>query len=220
MDSNSPEYQLQAIDAEIKSLEESIRALMRRRNALAPISSLPTEVLTTILSALREPVVPSPLTPFTLRRKPDNLPWMRVAHVCQHWREIALNQPLFWSHLDFTKFTSAGAVEILTRAKTVPLHLAARVPGHWDDGRFSAFQKELRTHTPHICHLEITAEYFRIRKILEGLVSPAPALECLSFSCEAIPPRVFVPETFLMAQRLGSLALNFAIAKSVGSHHF
>ncbi|KAN0127931.1 hypothetical protein V8E53_014279 [Lactarius tabidus] len=198
--SNSREYQLQAIDAEIKSLEGSIRALRRRRNALAPISSLPTEVITTIFSTLRVPVAPSPLTPFTLGGKPDDLPWMRVAHVCQHWREIALNQPLFWSHLDFTKFTSAGAAEILTRAKTVPLHLAARVPGHWDDGRFSAFQNELSTHTPHICHLDISAEYFRLRKIFEGLVSPAPALECLSFSCEAyqnraISSRVSVPET-------------------------
>ena len=187
---NSRECQLQAIDAEIKSLEESIRALRRRRNALAPISSPPTEVITAIFYALRVPVAPSPLIPFTLGGKSDNLPWIRLAHVCQHWREIAFNQPLFWSRLDFTNFTSAAATEVLTRAKTVPLHLAARIPGHWDDGRFTAFQKELRTHTAQICHLDINAEYFHLRKILEGLVSPAPTLEYLSLSCEGYRSRV------------------------------
>ena len=197
--SNSRECQLQAIDAEIKLLEESIRALRRRRNTLAPISSLPTEVITAIFSAVRVPVAPSPLIPFTLYGKSDNLPWIRLAHVCQHWREIAFNQPLFWSRLDFTNFTSAAATEILTRAKTVPLHLAARVPGHWDDGRFTAFQKELHTHATQICHLDINAEYSHLRKILEGLVSPAPTLEYLSLSCEecrtrAIPSRVSVPD--------------------------
>ena len=52
---NSREYLRQAIDAEIKSLEESIRALRHRRNALAPISSLPTEVIATIFSFFRVP---------------------------------------------------------------------------------------------------------------------------------------------------------------------
>jgi hypothetical protein len=34
----------QTIDAEIESLEKSMRALKLRRNALSPISSLPPEV--------------------------------------------------------------------------------------------------------------------------------------------------------------------------------
>jgi hypothetical protein len=50
---NSREYQRQAIDAEIKSLEGSLRALKYRRNALAPISSLPIEVIADIFSILR-----------------------------------------------------------------------------------------------------------------------------------------------------------------------
>ncbi|KAF8257863.1 hypothetical protein EI94DRAFT_1756479 [Lactarius quietus] len=199
---NSREYQLQAIDAEIKSLEESIRALRRRRNALAPVSSLPTEVIATIFCLLRVPVATSPLIPFTFTPgdKPDHLPWLRIAHVCQHWREITLNQPLFWSHLNFTTFSSTGAAEILSRAKTAPLHLGARIPGHWDDARFCAFHKELRTRASYICHLDISAENIRLRKILEGLVSPAPTLEYLSLSCEAYRKRapslrVSLPDT-------------------------
>ena len=88
----SRESQRQAIDAEIESLEESIRALKHRRNALAPVSSLPPEVVATIFSLLRVPV-PSALVP---GEKPDHLAWLHVAHVCHHWREIALNQKYFW----------------------------------------------------------------------------------------------------------------------------
>ena len=130
-EANFREYQLQAIDDEIRSLEESIRALRSRRNALAPVSSLPIEVLTTIFTLLHGPVASSPLT--RPKEKPDHLPWIRVAHVCHHWRDIALNQPLFWSHVDFTTVTSAGAAEILARANTVPLLFGGK-GSHWSLG--------------------------------------------------------------------------------------
>lgn len=63
-----------------------------------------------------------------------------------------------------------------------------------------------------ICHLDISAEYFRLRKILEGLALPAPALE--SLSCEyqnrAISSsRVSVPDTLFdgTTHRLSCLKL-------------
>ncbi|KAH9170622.1 hypothetical protein EDB89DRAFT_2187779, partial [Lactarius sanguifluus] len=165
-----------------KSLEESIRALKHRRNALAPISSLPTEAITTIFSFLHIPVTSSA---FTLGKQPnpDCRAWLSVAHVCHQWREIALNQPLFWSHVDFTIFSSAGTAEILSRAKAVPLQLEARVPyRRWGNARLSAFQKELQDRVSHVSHLAISAEPFQLRKILNGLASPAPTLKSLSLS--------------------------------------
>jgi len=185
---NSREYQRQAIDAEIRSFEETIRALRLRRNAIAPISSLPPEVFATIFSFVR---LPDRLIP---AEEPDQLACLRVSHVCHQWREIALNQPLLWSHVDFTALTSAGAAEMLARAKTVPLHLEASVPiDSWDGSRFSAFQNELQTHISHICHLGITAEYRHLRKTLEGLVSPAPTLEYLSLSSSEYQHRTIQP---------------------------
>ncbi|KAH9051512.1 hypothetical protein EDB87DRAFT_1571518, partial [Lactarius vividus] len=117
-----------AIDAEIKSLEASIQALKYRRNALEPISSLPTEVITTIFTLLHIPVT---LLSFTLGEQPkcsERLAWLRVAHVCHQWRDIALNHPFLWSHVDFTIFRLAGTAELLSRAKRIPLYLEARVP--------------------------------------------------------------------------------------------
>ncbi|KAH9170565.1 hypothetical protein EDB89DRAFT_2230574 [Lactarius sanguifluus] len=200
MDSNQANYQRQAIDAQIKSLEGSIRTLKLHRNALAPISSLPTEVITTIFSSLH---LGFTFPTLKLIDDPESggLAWLRVAHVCHRWREIALNQPLFWGHVDFNTVSSAGAAEILARAKTVPLHLVARVPSNlWNGARFSAFQKELQARVSHICHLRISAEPFRLHRIFEGLVSPAPTLKFLSLFSEAYLDRtlgvqVFVPDT-------------------------
>ncbi|KAF8262420.1 hypothetical protein EI94DRAFT_1832824 [Lactarius quietus] len=179
--SNPREYLRQAINAESKSLGGSIRGL-RLRNVLAPISSLPPVVFTFIFTFLHVHVTSEA---FVLGEdnpnRPDRRAWLRVAHVCHQWREIALNRPLFWRHVDFTIFTSAGAAEILARAKKAPLHLEARVPvGLWDDARFSAFQKELQDHVSQIGHLAISAEPCHINRTLKRLTLPAPTLESLS----------------------------------------
>ncbi|KAH9030014.1 hypothetical protein EDB84DRAFT_1495541 [Lactarius hengduanensis] len=157
---NSREYQQQAIDAEIKSLEGSIRALKLRRNALTPISSLPTEVIAAIFSFLL-PIAPSPFT--ILGERPDQLTWLRVA---------------------------------------IPLYLEARVP------------IELQARVSHTCHLAISAERFRLRKTLEGLVSPAPTLEYLSLFSDghwnSAISKVFIPDTLFdgTTPRLSHLQLH------------
>lgn len=195
----SREYQLQAIDDEIKSLEESIRTLRYRRNALVPISSLPTEVITTIFSFFH-------LSTFT-SGKPDPLAWLRVTHVSHQWREIALNQPLFWNHVNFTTLSSAGAAEILARAKTAPLFLEARIPGRHLYNK--AIQRELQRCVTRICDLRIRATPWDLRETLESLISPAPTLECLSLSSEKRGLEVTIPETLFggTTPRLSSLEL-------------
>ncbi|KAH9070749.1 hypothetical protein EDB83DRAFT_2517909 [Lactarius deliciosus] len=184
---NPREYQRQAIDAEIKSLEESLRALRRRRNALAPISSLPSELFAAIFSILRLP----PSDTVLLGGEPDrHLSWLSVAHVCHQWREVALNEPFFWSHVDFTTLTPAGATEMLVRAKSVPLYLEAWFP-EYDKARFSTFQKELQPRVSHISQLSIIAQHFSLERVLEGLVSPAPILRYLSLSGKKYRRRIY-----------------------------
>ena len=198
MDARSWVFQQQVIDAEIKSLEESLRALKKRRNTLSPISSLPTEVIAAIFYLLRE--------------QPDINLALPVTHVCHRWREIALAHPLFWSHLDFTTVSPASATEILSRAGVAPLYLEAQVPEHrWQDARFVAFQKELQTHVSHIYRLRIWASPLRLNRVLEGLISPAPTLEHLSLSTEyySESSQAFVPDTLFDAStpKLSSLEL-------------
>ena len=202
------ERERQAIDVKIKSLEESIRALRYRRNEIAPISFLPIEVIQSIFSCLRLPPGTSSLL---TGEKPDPLEWLRVAHVCHQWREIALNQPLFWSRVDFTDLTLDGATEILARAKNVPLYLEARIPHlHWDNSRFSAFEEQIQQHVSHMCHLDISATHLHLHQILTGLISSAPTLECLSVSCEKLwPGKSALPDILFnrTAPRLSRLEL-------------
>ena len=173
--SQAKEQLQQAIDAEIFSLEESIRVLRLRRNALSPISSLPPEVVTAIFSHL------CPLSP---DRNPDHhLARLRISHVCHQWREIALNHAFLWSHLNFTDLSLAGATEVLARAKSVPLYLEARVPDRLlNDVRYTTFRKEVQTRIPSVYHLDISAGMLCLHKTLEELVSSAPTLESLSLS--------------------------------------
>jgi hypothetical protein len=192
---NFRDSQRQEIDAAIKSSEESIRELKRRRNTLAPISSLPTEVITVVFLLLR---IPCSSSPYTISKNSNCLTWLRVAHICHQWREIALNQPLFWNHVDLGSFSPAGATEILNRAKTSHLYLEARFsPGDENDARVATLQKELQARISHVFGLSITAQHLHLGQTLEELVSPAPTLEYLSLGGEGGPGEdlTFVPDT-------------------------
>ena len=126
-----------------------------------------------------------------------------MSHVCHQWREIALNLPLLWSHIDFTTLSLEGVAEILVRAKSVPLYLDASVcPHHWDKIQFRTLQNELQARVPYIRHLRTSAEFTIVLcTILEGLVSPAPTLKYLSLSSystvyeRGMGERVSIPDT-------------------------
>ena len=192
MDPNSWKCQQQVIDDEIL-------ALKHRRNALAPISSVPADIIAVIFSHLRS-------------RQPDIHVMVHVTHVCHHWRLIALDRPLLWNRINFTTITPAGATEILARAGTVPLYLEAKVHSYnWSNSRLLAFRKELQTHISHVYHLCITARHSRLDETLEQLVSPAPTLEHLSLDAEDLEPlHASVPDTLFdgSAPKLSSLHLS------------
>ena len=225
MEAIAREYQLewQAIDVEIKSLEESFQesllSLRRRRNAVIPISSLPTEVIAAIFSIFRLLEIDEPL-------RLDcgvqvYLAWLRVTHVCHQWREIALNNPLLWSRIDFANITLAGAVEMLARAKKVPLRWKARATGHQRyEAPFSASTRELQSRVSGICHLTIEAHLVLLLRTLGQLASPAPILEYLSLSMEEAyypgpgpPSQASIPDTLFngTTPRLSCLELRNCI---------
>jgi hypothetical protein len=87
----------------LQDVDNKIRALKLHRNTLVPVARLPTEILSIIFSLLRIPI-----TPFFL------------SHVCHRWREISLNLPCLWSHINLTELTPACAAEMLTRARLRP----------------------------------------------------------------------------------------------------
>jgi hypothetical protein len=179
---DSPECLRQAIDDELESLEKTARALKHRRNALAPISRLPPETIAIVFSFLS---LPRDYVRLFTGDKQDYLSWLRVSHVCHRWREIALDQPRFWSRIDFTTLTSAAVTEVLSRSKMAPLELEANLSCvHWGTDRLDAFREQLASHVSHTCRLSITADGHDLQSIVDRLTSPAPALEWLSLVVE------------------------------------
>jgi F-box associated protein len=197
---DSSEHLRQVIDDELESLEKTARALKLRRNALAPISCLPPETIAIIFSFLS---LPKEYVRLLTGDKQDNLAWLRVSHVCHRWREIALNQPRFWSRIDFTTLTSAGVTEVLSRSKMAPLELEANLSCvHWGGDRVDAFGKQLFSHVSHISRLTVTADFVDLQTIIEQLASPAPALDWLSLTVEdkchlhmGIPANAIIPHS-------------------------
>jgi hypothetical protein len=204
MDFSLPDSRsLHAVDNKIKSLEESTQALKIYRNTLVPISRLPTEILTIIFSLLASlgvlesslPIAPSP-----------------VSHVCHRWRDISLNLPYLWNHINFTTLTSAGAAEMLARSKTVPLHLEAWTT-LWSIAELEAFEMQIGAHIYHTRHLSVTATGEHLVRTFGQLVSSAPSLEQFSIanlglSRETLP--LVIPDTLFhgIAPKLIHLCLN------------
>jgi hypothetical protein len=186
----------QAIDDKLNPLEEYARAVKSSRNALAPISRLPLEIITAIFSFFSHSAWSKEAGP---------LAWMRVAHVCSRWRDIALKDPLFWSHINFTKLTPVGVAEILARAKMAPLNLEADVT-FLSEARLDAFERQLEAHISHTRHLSISGPH--LQSALDRLIIPcAPMLEFLSLTYKhprwksRPPPQVIIPANLFNCTR-------------------
>ena len=199
-----------AIDVEIKALEKSIQALKSRRNAYSAISSLPPEVFAAIFSILCLPSTSS------LDEKPDYHLAQLVSHVCHQWREIVLNQPLLWSHVNFTTLSPAGTAEILVRAKSTPLFFEASLYGNCRDD-VSTLRRELQAHLPYLRHLKTSGGPTHLDETFEDIVSPAPTLEYFSLSSRddhrnrRYWERSFIPDTLFngTTPRLSCLELSY-----------
>ncbi|KAF7794980.1 hypothetical protein EIP86_006123 [Pleurotus ostreatoroseus] len=84
---------LDEIDRKATSLLKHIRFI---RNATQPIMRLPREVFAIIFKIVQE----SHLNKHRDDEEDDpSRKWMRMAHVCQHWRDIVLSCPALWSDI-------------------------------------------------------------------------------------------------------------------------
>ncbi|KAJ7269232.1 hypothetical protein C8J57DRAFT_1037595, partial [Mycena rebaudengoi] len=70
-------------------LYERIALLKAKRNSIAPIFSLPPEVLVQVFSEVSEG---QPLTGFFV-------PLTKLMLVCQHWYNVILFGPALWSNI-------------------------------------------------------------------------------------------------------------------------
>ena len=116
-DHNARLAAISAVDKEVDATRQLLRSLLTRRNALAPISLLPPEILARVfhLLALEEPMYSGK----------QNLGWIRTTHVCRHWRQVALGDSSLWTGISGmpTKLNMPLISEMLVRAKNAPLEI-------------------------------------------------------------------------------------------------
>src|SRR6266849_7559884 len=101
--------------AAISTIDKFVRSLLTRRNVLVPISLLPPDILARVFHLL----VFEKLPLAGIR----NLDWIRVTHVCRHWRQVALDDLSLWTEIGGIPMNAKWISEMLVRAKNAPLDI-------------------------------------------------------------------------------------------------
>ena len=135
------------IDEQLKAVDEHHRAVdaakqllhsqLARRNALAPISLLPPEILARVFHIL---VFEDPAC-----STERNMGWIRATHVCQFWRQVALDDSSLWATIWGASANTELIAEMLARARNAPLNIDICLNG-------SSGQEALHMFPPHLSH--------------------------------------------------------------------
>ncbi|TEB15221.1 hypothetical protein FA13DRAFT_1573069, partial [Coprinellus micaceus] len=81
----------------IKELKGEVKALEWSCNTLSPPNRIPPEVLSRIFVMVQWRSRARGLG------RPGNLAWLKITHVCRHWRETAIACQALWTTLSFIK---------------------------------------------------------------------------------------------------------------------
>jgi len=169
---------LATVDQDIDAAKRLILSMPTRRNMLAPISVLPTELLLRIFHFSAFSKQSDVHTP--------ELGSVHFTHVCRHWRQLALDDSTLWTHFsDYPRnqWNKEWIAERLSRARNAPLVID--LWGWICKDRISLFTphishtRELRIHDLSHLHSEI---------IQEISIQKAPVLECLELNVPDIFP--------------------------------
>ena len=183
--SNSPSARavaLSAIDEELDAARRLAHSLRSRRNTLASISFLPAELLSRIFHFRAREDTPWPAM--------GKYSWTAIAHVCQRWRQVALNDSSLWARLIGNRPSVEWVSEVLVRARNAPLtidFMSAPRPG--------ALSK-LRSHIPHTRELRLRClSMFDPHDVgvREICASEAPILEHFELGCSGGYPATILP---------------------------
>ena len=181
---------LSAIDEEIDASRHLTDTLLSHRNAIAPISALPPELLARVFHfhALVEP-------PWSSMQ---NLGWIRVTHVCRQWRHVALDDLSLWATITGFWPSTELMSESLVRARNAPLVI---------DFEVTPSLEILAKFPPHISHIR----ELRLRNlsplhsqgVQEICALEAPVLEHFELALDPAP----YPVTFLTYSELAGTTL-------------
>jgi len=174
--------------------------LRSRRSAVTPISVLPPELLLRIFRfhALEVPPWSGGL---------QKLGWIEVTHVCQRWRQVALDDSSLWARITGLSPNARWTSEMLVRSRNAPLVIGFAVtPG---PEILSMFPPHIfRIRKLHLCRLSL-----RVSQGLQEICAlEAPALEHLQIGVLSPYPVTFLQlggtTLFRGAPKLRTLSLS------------
>ncbi|KAJ7450823.1 hypothetical protein FB451DRAFT_1285232 [Mycena latifolia] len=179
------------------------RALRTRRNSVAPVFRLPTEVLAPILELC--PTIEDDSPQFHT----DNfVSGLRLAHVCRRWREVAMGSARFWTHIVLSR--PRWALEMLHRSRVAPLVVGVDITA--SATKTVAARDLVLAQLPRIRELRV--QNARFHSIPSALLSSAPILDTFHL-CYDPPARVvevITPALFAgQAPALRHLSLRFCM---------
>ncbi|KAJ7178189.1 hypothetical protein C8R46DRAFT_1076072 [Mycena filopes] len=178
------------------------RALQTRRNSLAPIWRLPTELLTQILELC--PTIEADKPEFQTAKFALGL---KVSHVCRRWREIAMKRPNFWAHIVLSR--PRWALEMLHRSRGAPLTVGADFGGTNTGTKRIAARDLVLAQLPRIRELHVRMPV-QSQALPAALLLPAPNLETLHlWSDEPADPFFASAALFQGQARLRHLSLRY-----------
>ncbi|KAI0064196.1 hypothetical protein BV25DRAFT_1823153 [Artomyces pyxidatus] len=177
-----PEYYRdvhQRIDNELAAMHMAMCYAKSRRNAIAPISRLPPEIMSRVFSFC----VPD------LHAYDTNLEWIKISHVCTRWRTVALNSTNIWSEV-YLQWGEEWVGEMLARSKGTPVDIV----GSHNAGLTRRKVGDIVKHLPHTRSIEIGNYWDRktlgdvnaVHQLCLGLHAPAPILESISLTSHEV----------------------------------
>lgn len=101
------------IEENIAKLSSLVTDAKTKLNGLTPVGQLSPELLIMFFSLY--------IAANTYEHHYEWCAWIRVTHVCRHWRMVALESPGLWTHIVARKPAAVG--EFLRRSGSAPLHI-------------------------------------------------------------------------------------------------
>ena len=208
------------VEGEMAAIQCAQRAIGTRRNALTPTCRIPAEILAEIF--LYQQASTSLLYcvsindaaadgPAGQTLKSTALRWVPgVAHVCRHWRAVALEHPRLWSNVTL-RLGRTWALRMLALSKSSPISITLSDPdpckaSMWHDPLLSSplavgTGAGAASRRPHLDPIDVLAQHlFHIRELDLGacscsilpsvrlLETAAPLLEVLRLCVKQHPP--------------------------------
>ncbi|THH30041.1 hypothetical protein EUX98_g4148 [Antrodiella citrinella] len=146
----------------------------RVRQNIIPVFRLPNEILSGTFLLYKAAMYAEQAS--CTHGRPDPLAWIRISHVCQHWRSVALSTPQLWTDFHVVGQDPQFVMEMLALSKRMSVTVKAELYKGRNPQPIQALLAEI--HRVESLELELAPP---VNRLLESAApSVAPRLRCLT----------------------------------------